>query len=89
MKKLILLLPAFLLVGCLKSVPTKMDFPDVPEELKQACPDLKQTEENEKKLSKVLEVIVENYTQYHECKFKVDTWVVWHKQQKQISDNIK
>jgi len=89
MKKLILLLPIFLLAGCLKSVPIKMDFPDVPEELKQACPDLKQTDENEKKLSKVIEVVAENYTQYHECKIKVDAWIEWYKQQKQISDSIK
>jgi hypothetical protein len=89
MKKLIILLPVLLLAGCLKSAPIKMDFPDVPEELKQVCPDLKQTEEKEKKLSNVLEVIVGNYIQYHECKLKVDAWIEWHKQQKQISDSIK
>jgi len=89
MKKLFLLLPVILLTGCLKSVPVKMDFPSVPEEMKQACPDLKQTQENETKLSKVIEVVVENYTQYHECKLKIDAWIEWHKQQKQISDSIK
>ena len=89
MKKLFLLLPVILLTGCLKSIPVKMDFPSVPEEMKQACPDLKQTQENETKLSKVIEVVVENYTQYHECKLKVDAWIEWHKQQKQISDSIK
>ena len=51
MSKLILLLPIFLLTGCLKSIPVKMSFPDVPAELKQACPDLKQTDEKETKLS--------------------------------------
>jgi len=50
---------------------------------------LKQTDENEKRLSKVIEVVAENYTQYHECKLKVDAWVEWYKQQKQISDSIK
>lgn len=89
MKKLILLLPALLLTGCFKSIPIKMDFPDAPAELKQTCPNLKQTDENETKLSKVIEVVTENYSSYHECKLKVDAWVEWHKQQKQISDNIK
>ncbi len=46
-------------------------------------------DENEKRLSKVIEVVAENYTQYHECKLKVDAWVEWYKQQKQISDSIK
>lgn len=89
MKKLILLLPAILLTGCFKSIPIKMDFPDVPAELKQECPSLKQTDENETKLSKVIEVVADNYSQYHECKFKVEAWIEWHKQQKQISDSIK
>jgi len=89
MKFLVILLSAFLLTGCLKSIPVKMDFPDVPAELKQACPDLKQTDEKETKLSKVIEVVTENYSQYHECKLKVDAWIEWHKQQKQISDSIK
>ena len=89
MKKLFLLLPVILLTGCLKSIPVKMDFPSVPEEMQQACPDLKQTQENETKLRKVIEVVVENYTQYHECKLKIDAWIEWHKQQKQISDSIK
>lgn len=89
MNKLVLLLPVFLLTGCLKSIPVKMDFPDAPDEIKQACPDLKQVEEKETKLSKVIEVVSENYTTYHECKLKVDAWIEWHKQQKQISDSIK
>lgn len=89
MKKLFLLLPALLLTGCFKSIPIKMDFPDAPAEIKQACPDLKQVDEKETKLSKVVEVVSENYSTYHECKLKVDAWIEWHKQQKQISDSIK
>jgi hypothetical protein len=89
MNKLVFLMPIFLLTGCLKSIPVKMDFPDVPAELKQSCPDLKQIEEKETKLSKVIEVVTDNYAQYHECKLKVDAWIEWHKQQKQISDSIK
>ena len=87
MKYTLLLLP-LLLTGCFKSIPVKMNFPDAPTEMKVACPELKQVKENAE-MSDVLEVVASNYGTYHECKNKVDAWVEWHKQQKQISDNIK
>ena len=86
MKYIILMLP-LLLIGC-KAIPVKMNFPDAPAEMKVACPDLKQVKENAE-MSDVLEVVTANYAQYHECKNKVDAWIEWHKQQKQISDSIK
>ena len=88
MKRLFLLLPALLLTGCLTTTPVKRNFPEVPAELMEACPDLKQTKETEK-LSEVLKVVTENYSQYHECRIKVDTWVEWYKTQKQIFDSVK
>ena len=87
MKKLLLLIPALLLTGCL-TTPVKRNFPEVPKELMEACPDLKTVPETEK-LSEVLKVVVDNYVQYHECKIKVDTWVEWYKTQKQIFDSVK
>jgi len=86
MKYIILLMPLFL-TGCF-SVPVKMSFPDTPAEMKVACPDLKQVKENAE-MSDVLEVVATNYSTYHECKNKVDAWIEWHKQQKQISDSVK
>ena len=82
-------LVALSLTGCFKSIPVKMDFPDVPSELKQSCPDLKQNESQEQKLSKIIEVVSENYSSYHECKIKVDAWIEWYNLQKQISDSVK
>ena len=42
MKQLLALIPVLLLTSCaVTHVPVKRTFPDVPEELKQACPDLK------------------------------------------------
>ena len=73
--RLLLILPVLLLTGCLVSTPVKRNFPEVPKELMEACPDLKKTETTEK-LSEVLKVVVDNYGQYHECKGKVDTWGV-------------
>lgn len=87
--KLLLVLPiVVLLSGCLISTPVKRNFPAVPTELMEACPDLKKTEPTEK-LSEVLKVVVDNYGQYHECKIKVDTWVEWYKTQKDIFESVK
>lgn len=88
MKRLLLLIPALLLTGCLVSTPVKRNFPEVPKELMEACLDLKKTESTEK-LSEVLKVVVDNYGQYHECKIKVDTWAEWYKTQKDIFESVK
>lgn len=88
MKRLLLLIPVLLLSGCLVSTPVKRNFPEVPKELMEACPDLKKTDQTEK-LSEVLKIVVDNYGQYHECKIKVDTWVEWYKTQKDIFESVK
>lgn len=80
--KLLLLIPAVLLAGCI-SMPVKQKFPDVPKELLNSCPDLKQAEQTEE-FSNVLKTITENYSKYHECKITVDTWIEWYKLQKEV-----
>lgn len=87
MKYIVLLLP-LLLTGCFKSIPVKMAFPDAPVEMKTACSALKQVKENAE-MSDVLVTVTTNYAAYHECKNKVDSWIEWHKLQKQISDSVK
>lgn len=84
MKKLLLLAPVLLLSGCLSSVPIKQEWPDVPKELLEACPNLKQVDPNTKKLSDIIEVVSDNYAEYYECKSKVDDWIVWYEGQKKI-----
>jgi hypothetical protein len=66
----------------------KRNFPEVPANLKEACPDLKQTDPTDK-LSDVLKVVVDNYGQYHECRIKSDAWIEWYNSQKQIFDSVK
>lgn len=88
MRALFLIPFVIMLSGCLTSTPVKRNFPEVPKELMEACPDLKLVEPTEK-LSDVLKVVTENYSQYHECRIKVDTWVEWYKTQKQIFDSVK
>jgi len=85
--KLLLIVPVLLLTGCL-STPVKRSFPEVPEELKVACPDLMMIEPTTK-LSEVVTVVTKNYGQYQECQIKVDTWIEWHKTQKQIFESVK
>ena len=83
----LLLLVSLLLTGCL-TTPVKMDFPDVPSDLKVACPDLALVKDGAK-MSEVIGVVSDNYAQYHECKNKIDTWIEWHKQQKKIYEEVK
>jgi hypothetical protein len=87
MKKLLPLIMVVLLSGCL-ATPVKRNFPEVPKELMVSCPDLKQTDETTK-LSDVIKVVTDNYSQYHECRIVVDAWIEWYTTQKQIFDSVK
>jgi hypothetical protein len=87
MRIAVLLLP-LLLAGCL-TTPVIEKFPEVPDDLMVACPDLKLVDPATTKLSQVIGVVAENYGQYQECQIKVDTWVEWYKHQKEIFNNIK
>lgn len=84
MKRLVLLIPALLLTGCLESVPVKRNFPEVPQEIAVACPELAEASKDTKELSKLLDVVVVNYSTYYECRVKVDAWLQWYKDQKKI-----
>ena len=86
MKYLLILI--LLLAGCSTTVPVKRTFPAVPEELKAACPDLKEVPEGTTELSKTLDVVVQNYGQYKECQLKVDLWTDWYDKQKKIFDEV-
>ena len=54
----------------------------------EKCPELKQTEATTK-MSDVLKVVSENYSTYHECTIKVETWIDWYKAQKQIFESAQ
>lgn len=88
MKRLLILLPVLLLAGCLNT-PVARHFPEVPADLLVACPDLKNVDTATDKLSDVVSVVAENYSQYHECRVKVDGWAEWYKSQKQIFEEVK
>ena len=82
---LVLLLP---ITAC-TAVPVKREFPKAPESLMQPCAALNDVPADTNKLSEVLVTVTNNYTLYHECQLKVDSWIEWHKQQKEIFDSVK
>ena len=84
----LLLLP-LLLVGCATTVPVERHFPDVPQEINQPCQDLLMLDADTKKLSDVIKNVTSNYSQYHDCRGKVDAWVEWYKQQKQTFEEVE
>jgi hypothetical protein len=88
MKKILALVPVLLLTGCL-SAPVKRTFPDVPVSLLNACPRLAQVDPDTTKLSEVIRVVTDNYTQYHECRIKLDGWTEWYKTQRSIFEEVK
>jgi hypothetical protein len=81
--KLLMVFPALLLSGCLSTAPK---FPAVPPELAKGCPELSTVANGTTELSAVLDIVVVNYSTYYECRVKVEAWLQWHKQQKEIFD---
>jgi hypothetical protein len=87
--KNIILVSIILLTGCATTVPVTMKFPDVPKELFTVCPDLNKVDPTTTKLSDVLDVVVDNYKTYYDCKANVDDWIEWYKTQKTIFESVK
>lgn len=86
MKKLLIVL---LLTGCSTTVPVARNFPEIPDSLKKPCTPLEQIKEGTTKLSEVITVVTNNYTEYHMCSDKVDMWIEWYTLQKEIFDSVK
>jgi hypothetical protein len=76
-----------LLTGCV-SVPVERKFPSAPDTLLQNCIELKMLNDSVK-LSEVAKTITENYTIYHECSLKTQSWIEWYTSQKKIFENAK
>lgn len=84
----LLLVSMIVLSGCSTTVPVTVKFPEAPKELMSTCPDLKQTPPTSK-LSDVLQVVTDNYSQYYECRVKLDSWIEWYKTQRTLFEEIK
>jgi len=70
------------LVGCSTAVPVARKYPDAPETLMTPCVQLKKIEKEDPALSEVVKSVTENYTLYHECSLKTDSWIEWYNVQK-------
>ena len=46
------------------------------------CAQLKKIEKEDPALSEVVKSVTENYTLYHECSLKTDSWIEWYNAQK-------
>lgn len=89
MKKLLIISLLSVLTGCATPVPVAVKFPSVPSELMKSCPDLKTVDTNTTKLSEVLSVVVDNYSQYYDCKSNLDDWIEWYNTQQKIFNSVK
>jgi hypothetical protein len=76
------------LTAC-SSAPVARHFPQVPSDLKEACPALKEVDPTTTKLSDVVSVVSSNYGQYQECKIKIDGWIDWYNTQRKIFEDVK
>lgn len=88
MNRLLFLISVVLLTGC-TVVPVTGKFPEPPPSLLKECADLKKVDSDTVKLSQILLTVTDNYSEYHECRLKVDSWILWWKKQKEIHDSIK
>ena len=88
MKVILSLALVITLTGCM-ATPVKRTFPEIPNSLNTPCEELIDVPVGTDKLSDVLLVVTKNYSLYHECKLKVQTWNDWYKQQKEIFDVVK
>ena len=86
MKKLIPLL--LILCGC-ATVPVERHFPTAPDVLLEPCEKLKTIDTQQVKFSDFLKIVTLNYTEYHKCAAKVQTWQDWYKAQKENFDSVK
>jgi hypothetical protein len=87
--KLIAVLLPFLLTGCLATAPVVPKWPNVPKEILESCPDLKTVDATNEKISVILESVTDNYSQYYDCKSKVNDWIEWYNINKKLWNEVK
>ena len=89
MKSLLTALLVLSLGGCSIVAPVKRNFPERPAELTKGCPELQEASDDTTELSKLLDVVVVNYSTYYECRVKMEAWDEWYREQKKIFDKAK
>lgn len=87
MKRLLIALCAFSLVGCI-TVPVAQNFPKASDTLQTPPPALKEIPAGAS-ASVVFDVVVENYGTYNEVANQLKGWQQWYVEQKKIFDGTK
>lgn len=82
-----ILLSIIAISGC-TTVPVTVKFPEAPNALLETCPELVQLSPDAK-LSDVARTVVENYTRYHQCSNKQESWIEWYNTQKKIFEGVQ
>ena len=77
------------MLGCSTTVPLKMPFPEVPENLMEKSTNLKPLPEDKKTLADLIENANENFSAYYILKEKYDAWQEWYKMQRRIHESVK
>ena len=87
MKRLFVIAPFLMLVGCV-TVPVTQTFPKAPDTLMETPQDLKEVPAGAA-ADQVFEVVIENYGTYYEVSNKLKGWQQWYIDQKKIFDSVK
>jgi len=88
MKRILIAGLLLLLAGC-AGLQANRKFPTAPAEIITDCPDLTLIDPKTDKLSVVVDVVTDNYTQYQYCQVKVGAWIKWYNTQKDIFESVK
>lgn len=89
MKSLFTVVLVLSLLGCSVVTPVKRTFPEHPAELAKECPELQEATADTKELSRLLDVVVINYSTYYECRVKMEAWAEWYQEQKKIFNKVE
>lgn len=84
--KFAVIILAVLVSGCQTAVPVRSKFPVAPQELLTGCETLQVLNANPK-LSEVAMTVANNYSLYHKCSSKVESWQDWYQLQKSIYED--
>lgn len=86
-----ILCSTILLLGCQTNPPiiVKQKFPEANKDLMVPCPELKLADTKSSKLTDLMDTVIDNYNEYHDCRSKVNDWIFWYQEQKKIFDSVK
>lgn len=85
--RILLILSVLLLTGC-HTIPVQYEFPNAPTELMSPVKKLKQTDVNSSP-SQIFDIVIENYSAYHELSNRLENWQKWYVEQKSIYEKNK